>query len=81
VILARVMTATGRPWDELEDTLTWPRLNALGRYWQDNPPVHELVAVIAEAAFGIKPKQSGTQGAGLSSLEEIISLFEGGVMK
>lgn len=72
MILARVMTVTGRPWDELEDTLTWPRLNALGRYWQEHPPVHELVA----AALGVKPRDKDT-----GSLEEIMALFEGGVMK
>jgi len=66
------MTVTGRPWDELEDTLTWPRLEALARYWNDHPPVHELVA----AYMGVKP---GNKEA--SDLGELIAQFEGGVIK
>jgi hypothetical protein len=38
------MTVTGRPWDELEDTLTAPRLFALQADWLDHPPVGDLVA-------------------------------------
>ena len=38
------MTVTGRPWDELEDTLTIPRLKALTDYWREKPPVGDLVA-------------------------------------
>ena len=66
------MTVTGRPWDELEDTLTWPRIQALCRYWNDHPPVHELVA----AAIGVKPSNKEK-----ASLGELISMFEGGVIK
>ncbi len=66
------MTVTGRPWDELEDTLTWPRIDSLYRYWQDHPPVHELVA----AAMGVKPQEKKT-----SSIEEIMALFQGGALK
>jgi hypothetical protein len=66
------MTVTGRPWDELEDTLTWPRIDSLYRYWEDRPPVHELAA----AFMGIKPKEKQANG-----IEEIMALFEGGVLK
>jgi hypothetical protein len=38
------MTVTGRPWDELEDTLTIPRLRALTDHWREKPPVGDLVA-------------------------------------
>lgn len=38
------MTVTGRPWDELEDTLTFPRLKALTDHWREKPPVGDLVA-------------------------------------
>ena len=66
------MTVTGRPWDELEDTLTWPRINALCRYWQDHPPVHELVA----AYMGVKPENKEQ-----NSLAELIEMAEGGIIK
>jgi hypothetical protein len=45
------MTVTGRPWDELEDTLTIPRLKALFAEWRQHPPVGDLVA----AYIGYKP--------------------------
>jgi len=38
------MTVTGRPWDEIEDTLTAPRLEALRLEWLEHPPVGDLVA-------------------------------------
>jgi hypothetical protein len=42
------MTVTGRPWDELEDTLTIPRLKALTDHWREKPPVGDLVAAYLE---------------------------------
>jgi hypothetical protein len=45
------MTVTGRPWDELEDTLTAPRLEALLAEWRQHPPVGDLVA----SYIGYKP--------------------------
>jgi hypothetical protein len=66
------MTVTGRPWDELEETLTWPRIQALSSYWNDHPPVHELVAAMLGVNPGNKEK---------ASLGELISMFEGGVVK
>lgn len=38
------MNVTGRPWDEIEDTLTAPRLKALTEDWKKHPPVNDLVA-------------------------------------
>lgn len=38
------MTVTGRPWDELEDTLTIQRIEALNAQWIETPPVGDLVA-------------------------------------
>lgn len=37
-------TILHRPWDELEDTLTIPRVEALQAEWRRHPPVHELFA-------------------------------------
>jgi hypothetical protein len=39
-----VVTVTGRPWDEIEDTLTASRLFALHADWRIHPPVNDLVA-------------------------------------
>lgn len=52
-IYARVITATGWTWDYIDEYLTLPRLNALGKHWQDFPPVNETVA----AFVGIKPEK------------------------
>jgi hypothetical protein len=51
------MTSTGRPWDELEDTLTVPRLEALNRSWLDVPPAHVTSAIAA----GYKPASKRPQ--------------------
>lgn len=56
----------------MEATLTWPRIDALYRYWEDHPPVHEVAAAI----IGVKPKDRRKVG-----IEEIMSLFDGGVLK
>jgi hypothetical protein len=45
------MTVTGRPWDELEDTLTFPRLQALLDQWRELPPMGDLLA----GYVGFKP--------------------------
>lgn len=51
------MTVTARPWDELLDTLTWPRIEKLYDYWRRHPPMH----VLAAAYIGYKPPQSAAE--------------------
>lgn len=40
------MTIAGGTWDELEDSLTWPRIEALYDYWRDYPPIHEILRAV-----------------------------------
>lgn len=54
------MASTGRPWDELEDTLTVPRLQALMEYWRINPPAHLLL----RAFTGYKTPAGAVTGGG-----------------
>lgn len=51
------MTVTGRPWDELLDTLTWPRIEKLYAYWRRHPPLH----VLAAAYIGYTPPKSAEE--------------------
>ena len=44
--------STGMTWDQVQDQLDIPSLDALTEYWQSYPPVHVMVA----GYFGIKPK-------------------------
>lgn len=76
MIIARVMTVTGRPWDELEESLTWPRLRALTDYWNDQPPVHEMLGLVAMAIGAVKPANTKK-----GNLGDLISMFEGGAVK
>jgi hypothetical protein len=58
--------STGMTWDEVQDQLDLPSLNALTRYWTRHPPVHLMVA----AYLGIKAepeKAEPVQQADLSA--------------
>jgi hypothetical protein len=37
----------GMTWDEIAETMTMPRFNAMQDYWQRHPPIHVLVAGLA----------------------------------
>ena len=60
------MTVTGRPWDELEDTLTFPRLKALNDHWRQKPPVGDLVA----AYLNYKPPAKITADTAVASSDD-----------
>jgi hypothetical protein len=65
------MTVTGRPWDELEDSLTAPRLQALMTEWVNNPPVGDLVARYLDykpPAPADVPAQDASDPSGIGSL-------------
>jgi hypothetical protein len=72
------MTVTGRPWDELENSLTWQRIEALYEYWRKHPPAHVLVA----GYLGYKPPEKPksieelrhTKGEGQLSIAELEAL-------
>jgi hypothetical protein len=71
------MTVTGRPWDELEDTLTIVRLRALNAQWIETPPVGDLVAGYLQYKPPVKIEAVATPDdpSGIGSL---ISQFPGG---
>ena len=46
-----------------------PRLEAMKEYWQDNPPIHQLVA----GYMGYKPEEKPQQG----SMEDLIAALGG----
>jgi len=63
---------TGWTWEYIDDFMTIPRIKDMSAYWQDNPPLHQMVA----SYFGIdrKPKTEptladfeGLVGSGFSS--------------
>jgi hypothetical protein len=64
--------ATGWSWDEIENTVTMQRLEALCRYWKKNPPVHKLFA----AYVGYKPKDDEHVFNGA----ELFGMAPGGVL-
>lgn len=45
--------ATGWTWDYVAESMDIPRLKKMQHYWQDNPPVHVMVA----AYLGIKKRK------------------------
>ena len=52
--------STGMTWEQVQDELDWPAVEALTDYWKENPPVHVLVAAYMGAGQEEKP-QSMTQ--------------------
>lgn len=43
---------TGWTWEYIDDNMTIPRLQAMSDYWQEHPPLHQLVATF----LGVKSK-------------------------
>lgn len=39
-----MIACTGWTWEYIDNHMTIPRLSAMTRYWNQNPPVHVLVA-------------------------------------
>ena len=54
-------------WDDVEDQITIPRMQALYRYWEENPPLHKIAAAMA----GIEPRNKQKEYAGA---EDLLSL-------
>lgn len=51
-------------WDEVEDQITIPRMQALYSYWEENPPIHRIAAAMA----GIEPRKKQKQYADVMEL-------------
>jgi hypothetical protein len=43
-LYSHLIACTGWTWEYIDDHMTIPRLSAMTRYWNQNPPVHVLVA-------------------------------------
>jgi hypothetical protein len=47
-LYARICAQTGWTWEYVGQYMTLPRLKALNKYWENNPPLHQQV----QALFG-----------------------------
>ncbi len=68
--------STGMTWDEVQDQLDIPSLNALTAYWDSYPPIHIMVA----GYFGIEPKKKASDKPkenDQSMLAELMAAFPG----
>jgi hypothetical protein len=83
-IVAHYCQCSGEPWtDELEATLTMPRILARQEYWKKCPSTHLLVRNIAIWAGAFKPEPEPSKSVrwnDSSSLEELRSLFPSGII-
>ncbi len=68
-----MISLTGWTWEYLGQHLTLPRLYEMQRYWEQHPPVGDLVA----AYLGYEGKATGTskRPPDYGSPEELISAF------
>jgi hypothetical protein len=74
-LIAELCLATGWTWAEVEQEMTLPRLEALGRAWRRHPPAHHLLA----AYLGYRAPGEGAAGASSTSgdLAELVTLAGG----
>jgi len=64
-------TCFGWTWEYIDEHMTLPRLDAMKDYWNDNPPLHQLVA----AYLGHKPVASKTDEMG--TLDDFVKAMGG----
>ena len=61
---AHVVTHTGWPWEYVGEHMTLPRLTALNKYWEKNPPGGGLGALLGLGsvvpASAPEPQEEGT---------------------
>jgi hypothetical protein len=67
LIYSYLIASTGWTWDYIDANMTLPRLYALSHYWNDNPPLHILVA----AFLNVKPKVKAEE----QSIDQLFSDF------
>ncbi|HFC8542721.1 TPA: hypothetical protein ACFP4Q_000835 [Neisseria weaveri] len=70
-MIAHVCACTGWTWDYVAENIDLPRLNHLGEYWKQHPPVHILVAAYMGYKGQDAPKTDETDAA------EAISMLGG----
>lgn len=71
--------STGWTWDYVDEQMTFPRLEALNKYWRQHPPVHILVAGYIGYKAPAPIEENNNQG----DMDEFIALFQnmGGTVK
>jgi hypothetical protein len=70
-LIAKIINRCGGRWEDWEDDLTIPRLNAMFDEWGQEPPIAPFVA----AYFGFKPKQT------VVNAHEIFEMFPSGEIR
>lgn len=58
-IYAHLSACLGWTWDYIDNNMTMSRLEAYKKYWQKNPPTHQLVA--SYLGYEYQDKQAGSQ--------------------
>ena len=77
-VYAHIAASTGWTWEQVGQ-LTIPRLNALNKYWKQNPPVHLLVKwFIGYESKDEKPQKSTQDND--AAFAELFSMFPTGQM-
>lgn len=55
--------------------MTLPRLEAMGNYWYNHPPVHLMLRQF----FGLGEQSSGSSEGEQGNLDELVGMFASGV--
>ena len=72
-LYARIISQTGWTWEYIGQNMTLPRLYEMQRYWEQHPPVGDLVA--AYLGYEVKAKGTNKRSPDYGSPEELISAF------
>ncbi len=60
----------------MQQNVTWPMLEMMYSYWEDNPPIHIMVAAYLGLGDKGKKGKKGKKGAGkYQDHSELLSLF------
>jgi len=73
-VYASLITDTGWTWDYIDEYMTLPRAEALGRLWATRPPLARAVVAIA-AALGVVPaNRPAPAGQSLDALAQELGM-------
>jgi len=70
-----VISLTGWTWEYIGQQMTLPRLYEMQCYWEQHPPVGDLVAAYLGYEVKAKGKSKKAKGPDYGSPEELISAF------
>ena len=71
-LVASLVVRLGWTWDEVLDQVDMPRLEAIRNFWEDHPPLCDVVA----SYFGIEPRKKPS-----NNFDELLAMFPSGVIK